>query len=104
MNLLHAIRLLDLRDDEIVHLCKRPRQSEAPMYSVKELRRRFDLRSIEVRKISPDYYRYSEGVNWEFVIENWEDITGCKDYSNPRLRLRPVRRKSSGRTQAQSDG
>ena len=86
MNLLNAIRLLDLRDDCIVHLVKRPEQFEAPYYSVKELRRRFDLRAIEVRKINPWHYKYTCDVNWEFVIEHWEDVTGCMDYSNPRLK------------------
>ena len=87
MNLLNAIRMLDIDDDEVVHLAKRPQQSEAPMYSVKELRRSFDLRAIEVRKINPWHYRYAENVNWEFVIEHWEDVTGCKDYSKPKPKL-----------------
>lgn len=93
MNLLHAIRLLNLSDNTIVHLAKRAEQSEAPMYSVKELRQRFDLRKIEVRKINPWHYRYSGSVNWEFVIEHWEDITGCKDYSKPKPVCPPTVRK-----------
>lgn len=86
MNLLNAIRLLDLRDDCVVHLVKRPEQSSAPFFSVKELRRRFDLRAIEVRKINPWHYKCTGDVNWEFVIERWEDVTGWKDYENPRLK------------------
>ena len=95
MNLLNAIRMLDIDDDEVVHLVKRPQQSEAPMYSVKELRRRFDLRAIEVRKINPWHFRYAEGVNWEFIIERWEDITGCKDYSNPRNSSQRIRKQQA---------
>ena len=86
MNLLNAIRLLDLRDDQLVHLAKRPEQAEAPSYSVRDLRRRFDLRRVDVRKINPYHFRYCGEIWWEFIIENWEDVTGCKDYGNPRLR------------------
>ena len=94
MNLLNAIRLLDLDDDECVHIAKRWQQSEAPMYSVKELRKRFDLRAIEVRKINPWHFRYSESINWEFIIEHWEDVTGCKDYSKPKPVCSPEVRKA----------
>ena len=94
MNLLHAIRLLDLDDSDIVHLAKRPQQDEAYATSVRQLRNRFDLRSIEVRKINPWHYRYCSEIYWEFVIEHWEDVTGLNDYSKPKPIVSPEIRKT----------
>ena len=68
ITLKQAIQLLDLSDDEVIFMCKEHHQSFASSYSVKEIRNKFDMKNIMVKKIYPNHFIYSGDLDWEFII------------------------------------
>ena len=68
ITLKQAIKLLDLKDDDFVYICKEHHQSFAPFYSVKEIRNKFDMKHTKVKKIYANHFVYSPDLDWEFII------------------------------------
>lgn len=70
VTLKQAIKLLDMREDEIIYL-RSPRQDKPPYlrYSVKQIKEKFDMKHTYVSKINPYHYLYSSDINWEFTIK-----------------------------------
>lgn len=69
MTLIRAIRLLDIKDDEIINFStKSHHKMSDPWANVGLLRKSVDMKRIDIRKIRMDYYTYDPGINWEFVV------------------------------------
>lgn len=68
ITLKQAINLLSLDDDERVFICKEHQQLFANSYSIKEIRNKFDMKNTIVKKIYPNHFRYSDDLDWEFII------------------------------------
>ena len=69
ITLIQAIKLLDVKDDEIINFSTKSRHKISnPWANVGLLRKSVDMRRIDIRKIGTDYYAYDPGVNWEFVV------------------------------------
>lgn len=79
INLIQAIKLLDIRDDEIINFSAKLHHKIAnPWANVGLLRKSVDMRRIDIRKIRTDYYTYDPGVSWEFVVseKDWTYLKG----------------------------
>ena len=63
-----AIKLLSLKDDDIIFMCKEHHQPLAKFYTIKEIRNKFDMKNTMVKKIYPNHFRYSNDLSWEFII------------------------------------
>lgn len=68
LNLIQAVRLLGLNDDELINFCTSSGSWFSICTSVKRLRQRADMKAIRVYKISPHHDRFDIEVSWEFVI------------------------------------
>lgn len=79
INLIQAIKLLGIRDDEIINFStKSHHKISNPWANVGLLRKSVDMKRIDIRKIGTDYYTYDPGVNWEFVVseKDWTYLKG----------------------------
>lgn len=69
ITLKQAIKLLDLHDDDIVYFCKFHCQTLAKYYSVKEIRNKFDMKRVMVKRIYPHHFWCDPDLSWEFIIQ-----------------------------------
>ena len=68
ITLKQAIKLLDLDNNDIVYLCFKHCESFAPFYTVRQIKNKFDMKKIKVKKIYPNHFIFSDGQDWEFII------------------------------------
>ena len=69
LSLIQAIKLLSIKDDEIINFSTNSHHKISnPWANVGLLRKSVDMRRIGIRKIRTDYYTYDAGINWEFVV------------------------------------
>ena len=69
INLIQAIKLLDIGDDEIINFStKSHHKISNPWANVGLLRKSVDMRRVDIRKIGTNYYTYDPNVNWEFIV------------------------------------
>lgn len=69
INLIQAIKLLDIGDDEIINFStKSHHKLSNPWANVRLLRKSVDMRRVDIRKIGTNYYTYDPKVSWEFVV------------------------------------
>lgn len=69
ITLKQAINLLDLSDDDMIFICREHLDSLAPKLTVKQIREKYDMKKIEIVKIYPYHYRYSDSFDWELIIK-----------------------------------
>lgn len=69
INLIQAIKLLGIRDDEIINFSTKSHlKMSNPWANVGLLRKSVDMKKVDIRKIGTDYYTCDPSVNWEFVV------------------------------------
>lgn len=68
ITLKQAIKLLGLEDNDRVFLCEKHCETFADSYSIKEIRNKFDMKKIMVKRIYPNHYIFSGDLDWEFII------------------------------------
>lgn len=68
LTLIQAVRLLGLRDSDLIYFCDAPGSRYDILASVSKLRKKADMKAIRVYKIHPHHDRFDIEVCWEFVI------------------------------------
>ena len=68
ITLIQAVRLLQLPEYEIVYLCNRSQNSQAPSMSVAQMRKYLDMRRVRVYRINPYHFFCSPDIAYEFTI------------------------------------
>ena len=68
ITLKQAVNILSLKDSDIVYICKKHCEPFAKSYSIKEIRNKFDMKNIMVKKIYTYHFLFSEDLCWEFII------------------------------------
>ena len=68
ITLKQAIKILGLDDNDFIYLCKEHCEAFAPYYTVKQIKNKFDMKNTKVKKIYPYHFRYSNELEWEFII------------------------------------
>ena len=69
ITLIHAVRLCQLDDSEIVWLRpKGARRIESSLLSVKNMKRRLNMRAVKVLHIDVDFGYDGEWNGWEFEV------------------------------------
>ena len=70
INLIEAVKLLNLNDDCIVNFSNGYRQVGDPWANVGLLRKYVDMRKVVIRKIGTGYYPLEPCINWEFIVSD----------------------------------
>ena len=70
MTLEEIIHVLGLTNDDVVFLCTKPHDTDAPCLKIRQIRKRYDTSRIGVKKVYPYHYKGGIDLGWEIVIRN----------------------------------
>lgn len=69
ISLIQAVKLMDLKDGNVVALCHEHFDHEAQLISIRDIKETYDMRRTKVRRIHPYHFMYDPGDDTiEFVI------------------------------------
>ena len=68
INLIQAVRLLGLRDDDFVYFCCRPQDRYSQYMSVAKMRKYLDMKAIRVHRIGTNHFVFAPEVTIEFIV------------------------------------
>lgn len=73
MTLKEFINIFDMEDNEIIHLTDNNTNPQiyrnAPYYSIKDIRNKFDIRKIEVVKVETHHYLYETDICYRLTVK-----------------------------------
>lgn len=68
ISLYDAINVLPVNDNDVVYLCSRHGDNNALFMTIRQIKNKFDLRKLKVKKIYPNHWIHSEDNTWEIII------------------------------------
>ena len=68
ISLKHAIDVLGLTDDDMVYVCRQHYDMFAMHLTVLQIKEQYDINRTKVVRIFPTHYKYSNQLDWEFII------------------------------------